>query len=118
MAVELGLGSTQFQSLGLLPVSQQKKMDRNKYFFFIYKKCICYKSKYFELCKIIFSNFTCEGNKKIYTYLRITFKQSSLNPSILRKKITPKSNFHFKYKNVELNIFFNKLRWKIFFLRN
>lgn len=34
MAVELGLGSTQFQSLGLLPVSQQKKMDRNKYYFF------------------------------------------------------------------------------------
>lgn len=54
MAVELGLGSTQFQSLGLLPVSQQKKMDRNKYFFFYIKSVFVTNQSILNYVKLFF----------------------------------------------------------------
>lgn len=54
MAVELGLGSTQFQSLGLLPVSQQKKMDRNKYYFFCIKSVFVTNQSILNYVKLFF----------------------------------------------------------------
>ena len=50
----MGLGSTQFQSLGLLPVSQQKKMDRNKYHFFYIKSVFVTNQSILNYVKLFF----------------------------------------------------------------